>query len=310
MPKMLGKAANPCLRQTGVNLTTSVEIMPSLRRRSNRAEVAPATPHLFAPTGQRPVRCKHTTHAADTRVVPHRHPWAQLAYSSVGVMRVEAAQGTFMAPPSRAVWIPPGVEHAVTAVEHSHYHTLYLDQPPPHPPRDGQDWHHCRVLEVTDLLRAVILALDARSDAEPPPSPLELARERHLVAVLHDELSSARPVPLGLPMPRDKRLHQLCAAILDDPARHTTLAAWATDAGASERTLARLFRAELGTSYARWRQQALIARAMVLAAAGHPMNHIASALGYASPSAFSAMVRRELGASPRQMFFGSRASQA
>ncbi len=300
------------------------------------------------------MRCKHTTHEADTRVFPHRHPWAQLAYSSSGVMRVTAAQGTFMAPPSRAVWIPPGVEHAVTAVEHCHYHTLYLHQgqgrcgpaevlvpsaartcmppnqaaaladetacearcesahqperqpecqtePPAEPPAE-RNWHSCQVLEVTELLRALILALDTRTDLAAPLTPAERLREQHLVAVLLDELSRARSVPLGLPMPRDKRLHQLCEAMLQEPARHTTLAAWAADAGASERTLARLFRAELNTSFARWRQQALMAHAMTLAARGLPMNHIASALGYASASAFSAMVRRELGAPPSQLF--------
>lgn len=294
------------------------------RRPARRAaqNVPPITPHLYAPTPARPVRCKHVHHPADTQVVPHQHPWAQLAYSSVGVTRLSAAQGTFVAPPSRAVWVPPGVEHAVTMVESCEYFTIYLHQAlgssgpaavghvlgagqdVPAPTGLGRDWSVCQVLEVSELLRAVILALDARDDTQAAPTPAEQARQQRLEAVLLDELARARPVPLGLPLPRDKRLRQLCEAMADDPARHGTLAAWATEAAASERTLARLFRAELGTSFAQWRQQALMARAMTLAAAGEPMNRIASALGYASPSAFSAMVRRELGSTPSSLFKG------
>lgn len=281
-------------------------------RRALRA-VPPATPHLYAPTAARPVRCKRIHHPADTRVVPHHHPWAQLAYSSHGVTRLTAAQGTFLAPPSRAVWVPPGVEHAVTMVESCEYFTVYLHQETGRcgpsavhglnpDPGLARDWSVCQVLEVTDLLRAVILALDDHDDLHPAPATAEAARQQRLQAVLLDELARARPVPLGLPMPRDKRLRQLCEAIVDDPARHGTLAGWAAEAAASERTLARLFRAELDTSFAQWRQQALMARAMTLAAAGEPMNRIASALGYASASAFSAMVRRELGSTPSALF--------
>jgi AraC-like DNA-binding protein len=64
--------------------------------------------------------------------------------------------------------------------------------------------------------------------------------------------------------------------------------------------VARLFRSELGTSFGQWRQQALLARAVTLAARGRPMGHIAAELGSASPSAFSAMVRRAVGAPPRR----------
>jgi AraC-like DNA-binding protein len=95
----------------------------------------------------------------------------------------------------------------------------------------------------------------------------------------------------------------LCEAVLDDPTRHARLDDWAREAGASTRTVARLFRQELGTGFAQWRQQVLLAKALTLAARKLPMGRIASELGYASPSAFSAMVRRSVGAPPR-LFFG------
>ena len=70
----------------------------------------------------------------------------------------------------------------------------------------------------------------------------------------------------------------------------------------SARTLARLFRQQLDTSFGPWRQQVLLAHALRLAAQRKPMALIAAELGYASPSAFSAMVRRAVGQPPSRFF--------
>ena len=264
----------------------------------------PTTPHLYLPDAQRPVRAKLLHLSTDTRVVPHHHDCAQIALSATGVVRMTMADGSFIVPPSRALWIPPGVEHAVTVVEDAELLTLYLHQPrgrfgPQVARALDAPWRQCRVLEVSELLRAVALELDARPDGHGARlSADELQREKRLSALLFDELRRARPVPLGIALPRDKRLRALCEAVLDDPVRHATLEGWAADTGASPRTVARLFRSELGTSFAQWRQQVLLARAVTLAARTMPMAGIAAELGYASASAFSAMVRRSVGAPP------------
>lgn len=266
--------------------------------------VGPLTPHLYAPTPQRPIRAKLHRLSTDKRVVPHRHPWAQLAMSSTGVVRLTVEHGTYLVPPSRALWIPPGVEHAVTVVEDADLRTLYLHQArgragPEVARADEADWRQCRVLEVSELLRALVHEMDIRPDGEgPPPGAELLQRERRLGALVLDELRRARPVRLGVALPSDKRLRALCEAVLEDPTRHAALAGWARDAGASTRTVSRLFRQELGTGFVQWRQQVLLAKALALAARKLPMARIAAELGYASPSAFTAMVRRSVGAPP------------
>ena len=272
--------------------------------------IGPLTPHLFRPDGRRVLRGKLHRLNADTQVIPHAHPWGQVALSMTGVVRLTVDRGTYIVPPSRALWVPPGVEHAVTVVEDTELLTLYLHQPrgrcgPGVTGSAQAPWRQCRVLEVSALLRALALELDMRPDgSEPAPDAAALQRERRLSALILDELRRARPVPLGVDLPNDKRLRTLCEAVLDDPVRHATLEGWARDSGASPRTVARLFRSELGTSFVQWRQQVLLARAVALAARKLPMASIAGELGYASPSAFSAMVRRSVGAPPRE-FFGS-----
>jgi AraC-like DNA-binding protein len=266
--------------------------------------IGPLTPHLYMPTAQRPLRAKLQRLHAETRVVPHAHPWGQVALSATGVIRVTAPQASYIVPPSRAIWIPPGVEHAVTVIEDSDLLTLYLYQRssrcgPARSAVESAGWRHCRVLEVSSLLLALALQLDATPDGPgAAPARETLDRERRLAALLFDELRRAAPVRLGVDLPQDKRLRRLCEAVIEAPSRHATLAAWAKDAGASARTLTRLFRSELGTSFVQWRQQVLLARAVPLAARKLPMASIAAELGYASPSAFAAMVRRSVGAPP------------
>lgn len=274
------------------------------------APIGPLTPHLYMPTPKRPLRAKLQRLRADTRVVPHVHPWGQVALSATGVVRVTMPHGSTIVPPSRAVWIPPGVEHAVTVIEDAELLTLYLHQArgrcgPTRSAAGSEHWRACRVLEVSPLLHALALELDTLPDGRDAlPTRDALARERRIAGLLFEELQRAAPVRLGVDLPRDKRLRHLCDAVIDEPSRHATLAGWASQSGASARTMTRLFRSELGTTFLQWRQQVLLARAVPLAAAGVPMAGIAAELGYASASAFTAMVRRSVGAPPSRFLRG------
>jgi AraC-like DNA-binding protein len=236
----------------------------------------------FRPTRQRPVRVRARTIPADTHFEPHRHAWAQLAWCASGILQVSAAasaaandQVTYMVPPSRAVWIAPGALHSVHVVEEAALGTLYIDASAAPPGFD-----RCRVIVVSPLLRELVHALDA-----PPDRPLPREREALLAQVVQDEIARADTQALGVPLPPaqggDKRLRALCEAVLRSPSERATLAQWAAGIGASERTLARLFRDQLGTNFQQWRQQAILA-----------------ASGYASDSAFSAMFKAAMGQPP------------
>ncbi len=272
----------------------SVEKLPKTSRLARRLK-PPAHPARYAPTRDRPVRAKQRWLDPDTEIQPHRHAWGQVAIAVSGVARVTTGQGTYLVPAWRAVWIPPDAEHAVTVVEAAELRTLYV-----HP--ECSLAHECRVLEVSPLLRELVLQMDLAMDGGAPLAPPALARERRLGDLALDELRRAAPVRLGVALPQDKRLRALCQAVIDAPTRHATLAAWAREAGASTRTVARLFRQQLGTTFGPWRQQVLLARALTLAAQGQPMGLIAAELGYASASAFTAMVRRSVGQPPGRFF--------
>ncbi|HYD74517.1 helix-turn-helix transcriptional regulator [Ramlibacter sp.] len=250
----------------------------------------------FRPTPGRPVRLRTRSLPADSHFDPHRHPWAQLAYCASGVLQVTAERGSgaedevaCIVPPSRAVWIAPGARHSVHVLEEAQFRTLYL-----HAGVTPPGWTGCRVLRVSPLLRELVEALDQL--------PIDRAREQLLSELVLEELRRADPQALGVPLPPpggDKRLRALCEAVLRAPGERAGLAGWAVQVGASERTLARLFRAELGTGYQQWRQQVALAHALPLLARGTPVHQVAAATGYASESAFSAMFKAAMGQPPR-----------
>lgn len=209
-----------------------------------------------------------------------------------------AGLSTYLVPPQRALWIPPNLEHIVTVVEDANLQTLYVHQDAAHTgplriPDDAHAWRHCRVLEVSSLLRELVLHLPID-----PGNGTPTERERCIGQLVMEELAHAQPVRLGVDLPQEKRLRALCETVLEDPARWTTLDDAAHLAGASVRTITRLFRSELDTTFMQWRQQVLLAKALSMAARKLPMSTIAAELGYASASAFSAMVRRSVGMPP------------
>ncbi|HVT67927.1 MAG TPA: AraC family transcriptional regulator [Trebonia sp.] len=83
-----------------------------------------------------------------------------------------------------------------------------------------------------------------------------------------------------------------------DPADDRTLAELGRAAGASERTLSRLFRRDTGMTFPQWRAQLRLQHAMLLLAAGSSVTAAAAASGYGNTSAFIAAFRDAFGVTP------------
>lgn len=235
-------------------------------------------------------------HAREAGVskAPHSHPEGQLYVVNSGLFLVETAAGTWIMPPGRVGWIPPGVEHG------SRLHgtgkkgaptgwTMYL-----HP-------DHCQglptvpmVLRMNGLLSALVARLTTWSSA----SRALTAEETRLLGVFRDELRAAPEEPLRLPMPRDPRLVSLAVALANAPEDEATLADWAPRLGMSRRSLTRHFRAETGMSFVQWRQLARLKRGLEMLADGESVTATALTLGYDSVSSFIALFRRTLGTTP------------
>jgi AraC-like DNA-binding protein len=239
-----------------------------------------------------PIRGLAVGYPSGTVLERHSHPWAQLVYASEGVMTVETGQGTWVVPAQRAVWIPGGTPHSVAMSGWVSMRTLYLA------PELAQALPgRCCVIAVAPLLRELVLHAVARG-----PLRADVAEHRHLIEVLVDQLRELPAAPLELPVPRDERALRVALRLRAEPGLAETVDALARAAGASRRTLERLFRKETGMSLGRWRQQARLLEAMRRLARGEAVTSIALEVGYESPSAFIATFRSALGTTPGRYY--------
>ena len=246
---------------------------------------------LDVPSASRPITLAGRHLQATAVLAPHSHEWGQFTYAVHGVMRVEASNSSWIVPPQRAVWIPAGVVHSVTTLENTHLRPMRV-----YAGRAPFPGEQCKVLELSGLLRELLAALEQYDRLEQSP------REQLLMEIILDEIPRCAEQGVRVPLPSDKRLKALCDALMSDPGAEVTLAGWAAQVGASERTLSRLFERELGMGFGHWRQQARLAHAAPLIARGMPLSQVAAELGYASQSAFSAMFRKTFGCSPSSFF--------
>ncbi|MFF2183963.1 AraC family transcriptional regulator [Streptomyces sp. NPDC058155] len=216
----------------------------------------------------------------------HRHDDHQIVYAGRGVLAVTTDAGTWIAPGTRAIWVPAGTVHAHQA--HGELELRLVGLPASDNPL-GLD--EPTVLTVGPLLRELILA-HTRTPHDDSP---ERARLR---AVLLDQLRASPQQPLHLPTPTGARLTAVCEILRTNPADGRTLAALGREVGASDRTLSRLFKADLGMTFPQWRTQLRLYHALVLLAENTPVTTVAHRCGWSSASSFIDVFRRTFGHTP------------
>ncbi|WP_075016176.1 AraC family transcriptional regulator [Actinacidiphila rubida] len=220
------------------------------------------------------------------------HARGHLVHAARGVLSLQTERGTSIVPSNRVAWTPAGFTHRHRAHGDTDMRIVFL---PPSLARLVPD--RPAVFPTSGLAREVLLALTGPRDGDPAPAYRGPARAR-LLRVLVDELRAADEQPLHLPEPRDDRLRALARMLDENPADNATLAELGSRAGASARTLSRLFRAELGMTFYEWRTQLRVHHALVLLAEGHDTLRTAYACGWANPSGFIAAFTHLIGTTP------------
>lgn len=223
----------------------------------------------------------------------HSHGWGQLLFIAEGLIQVSARNiGYWVVPPQRAVWIPAYIEHDARAIYPVQMRNVYIS-----PDTDQKLPDHCQVINVTPLLRELILTMagfDTLYD--------ESGAEGRLVSVFLDQFRAVPEAPLHLPNPRSAALQKIAQALRADPSDQRSMAAWAIQTGISSRTLARRFQQETSMTFGQWRKQLRLLSAVSRIAQGIPVANIAQDLGYESQSAFISMFKRALGKTPGRYF--------
>ena len=122
-----------------------------------------------------------------------------------------------------------------------------------------------------------------------------------------DLVARADHLPLFVPMPKDGRAAAVARMLREDPARDDGIESLAREAGASARTLQRVFRGETGMRFVEWRQRLRLLQAITLLEQGSSVTAAGAAAGYSSTSAFVAAFKTQIGDTPHRFARSRRA---
>lgn len=226
---------------------------------------------------------------AEIELAAHTHKKDEIILVQSGALSCEVDGGLWIVPPSSAIWIPRGTEHAIRGSGIEAYIALIA----PGVASDLPDT--CCVLSVPPLLRELLVR-----SASFPLLYAAMGPESRMVTVMLDEIAAADVENLHLPIPRDGRLRQLAEQMMASADERGTLQFWANHVGMSERTFARLLSRETGMSFGRWRRQLSVMLAVKWMAGGTTIQQIAADLGYESVPSFVTMFKKTMGTSPRR----------
>lgn len=210
-------------------------------------------------------------------------------------MTVSSAEASWMIPTGRAVFIPARELHSIRMWGEVDMRSLYFA-----PPLTGFENRSCRVVEVSPLLRELILrTVDCSAlDSRVPP-------DTWMIGLLEEEIktssTAAGDSPLALPMPADERALALGRSILENPSARESVDDLARAHGLARRTLERRFRDETGMSFGMWRQKARLLDSIRLLAEGRSVTDTALDCGYSGVSAFIAAFKATFGYTPGRL---------
>jgi len=228
-------------------------------------------------------------------VVPeHAHKSDQLIYATRGVMEVTVRQNFWLIPPQFALWVPACTRHKIRMPCAVYMRTLYL-----RPGTADKMPNCCAVLHVTPLLRELIVETVRLGRLRS-----RVALHSALKAVIVAHLHTAMTVPTRLAIPEDRRAAAVAAAAMADPVNNRSFKALCDHAGASTRTIERIFQRQLGISFETWRRQARLMKAIELLVAGNSVKETAYQVGYRQTGAFVTMFRDTFGKTPKAWISG------
>jgi AraC-like DNA-binding protein len=227
----------------------------------------------------------------------HSHTQDQLIWPVSGIITVEAEKRLYIVGPGTAMWIPALTLHA-TSVRNGSSATLFV------PKRRKAEYQGCRVIRLTPLFKELLNTATSHVSGS--------LRYRRALFALIDELRKKEgetfPLPcMQLPSsPGLIRAVEFLLANLDS----VSVAELARQAGMSERSLRRHFRAETGISFSGYLGRARMIKAMhmLIEDAGRSVSEVSISVGFDNPSAFACAFRRATGMTPVQ-FRGSRPSR-
>ena len=222
--------------------------------------------------------------ADGTCIETHRHPHGQLLYTTQGTLMVNTHQGCWVVPCNYGLWIPAEVAHWTRSLGATCIRTLYF-APQRTPGMPGE----CAVYAISNLVRELIIETSGMDRRLPKVAGMPAwsgccsmnwrSPESRQSTCRAPGAAPSSAVPAPCPE-QDAGLGLAeCAGFL----------------GLNIKTVQRWFHEDVGMSFGTWRKQARLLIALDRLAQGHNILDVSLDAGYSTPSAFTAMFKREFG---------------
>ena len=229
-------------------------------------------------------RSVYVLHEKSERRFPvHKHVKGQLTYVEGGIAYVHIKDSTYVIPARHYIWIPKDLEHflqvrySMTAIRTLYFYT-YDDKHNPFYSRMG-------IYPVTNLLQEMLLYAE-RWNGHILPSNKDYAFLSAIKNILPQ--LSTQALPIVLPTSTNERIQPILQYLnthVDEP---LTLSGVSKLFGFSERTLSRLFQANMNISFLQYLKQLRVVKAVgMMLQKDVTLSEIAYNTGYGSLSAFS-----------------------
>lgn len=227
---------------------------------------------------------------AQVSIVQHAHPRGQLLWAEKGVLRVTGEEAVWVVPSTHAMWIPGGLSHQVSSETNTHIRNIYID--PSCVVREQETG--MVMLTMSSLLKEIILRL-----TDNQRSMTHASYQRLGLAAL-DELQILNAEDIFLHAGSDPRLQRVINQIVQSPQQPSSLQELSAIAGASVRTIERLFKSEIGLTFRQWRSRFRLMNALTPIIEGDNSTQVAQELGYRSVSSFIKAFKEQFGCTPQE----------
>lgn len=233
------------------------------------------------------VRSYSVTHPPGTATLPTQPGWDQLLFAPTGLFTARSNNDAWTIPRHRAIGVSDGITLQLDTTRQTPIRCLYFAA------GLGVLPAGVRIMSINPLCNELLNHAVATA-----PTSLENPVDQALITLLAAQLSLTADDNLRLPLPTDPIARELAEAVQHSPAE--SLLSLLERTHAHRRTIERRFHEETAMTLGQWHRRARVLHAVALLADGASVTHVASDVGYASPSAFVAAFRSELGTSPRR----------
>lgn len=226
----------------------------------------------------------------------HQHKKAQLLYTEGGVVHISVPDKTYFLPARHYMWIPPEVPHSIHASSPEiMMRNLYFPIK-----NQGIDFfQQIGIYAVNDLLLQLLL-FSNRWHGDILTSSQEDYIIAEAIRAILPQISTMN-LPLALPFSNNQRLEKILAFMASNLHNPIAFPELCDKFGFSQRSLARLFHAELGMTFIQYYTILRILKSLqLLLEEKLPVSEVAISVGYSSIPTFSNTFCNLIGCRPSE----------